>query len=272
MSIHDLHYQLTDLADQELVVEVEGPSVLHIRKGLLDDAAAIDALPDLSALAGESAPMHPPLADVVEIFLRGFNMGLFSSAWDQPRSSLGMLVSDSLDKEQQIKRWHLALTGLHCGTFRVLRNLLRALRPKRVLLRTLQGASTGRSLESLSSLPYPPHSRQVPFQVIRNPTGEKCKAVRLTFHAPLDTNRENDVQAAFNAWAHLLMLGGYLEDDEAERGQIGAAPCPPMILDPFTVEMSFEVFNSDEAALDAAVNLAHYLHQMRAPIESLEFE
>lgn len=274
MSSIDFQFHLVDLPNQELLVEVHGPAAHRIRRGLLHDPAALEELPDLSALAMGPADPELPLADVVELFLRGLDAGLFHAASPRPGSLQGWFVADEFDPVGQIKRWRLCLRDIHPGAFRVLRNLLRAFPAERVVLRTSPDVSGGRSITDLLSQPYPPRARILPFPVSRSanlPDGE-CNAVRLTFREPLDVPVEEKVIAGFEAWAHLLILGGYLSDEAADKGRLGAAPNLPSLIDPHTIEMTFDVFNSDMATLDAAVNLAHRLHQTMAPVESLQFE
>ncbi|WNG47964.1 hypothetical protein F0U60_30345 [Archangium minus] len=222
------------------------------------------------------APAAPelPLSDVVELFLYGLDAGLFHAASPRPGSLQGWLVADELDQGRQIKHWRLCLRDIHPGAFLVLRNLLRALHAERVVLRTSQDMSGGRPIANLPSQPYPPRARTLPFPVSRSAdlSDGECNAVRLTFREPLDAPVEEKVIAGFEAWAYLLMLGGYLSDEAANKGRLGAAPNHPTLIDPHTVEMTFDVFNSDMAALDAAVNLALRLHQTMAPVESLQFE
>jgi hypothetical protein len=274
MPLRNLQLHLLDLPTQQLLVEVQGSCASRIRRGLLDDPSAIEALPDLSELTGEQPAPEPPLADVVELFLRGLETGLFLSASQRPWSSQGELLADEIDETRQLKRWRLSLQDVHPGAFRVLRNLLRALQPDRVLLGTLQGAPGGRPLTDLATLPYPPQTKAPPGRMIVAPSlaDRPCQAVRLTLRDPLDELKEREVMTGFDRWAHLLMLGGYQEDRDADKGRLAAAPNPPSLADSYTVEMTFELFNSAPAALDAFVNMAHRLHQTKFPVESLEFE
>jgi hypothetical protein len=274
MPLRNLQSQLLDAPDQDLLVELQGPTAPRIRRGILEDPSAIEALPDLADLADEQPPPELPLADVVELFLRGLNAGLLHAASQRPWNCQGQLTSDELDESPRLKRWQLSLRDVHRGAFHVLRNLLRSLEPERVLLRTIRGTPHGRLLPDLTTLPYPPHAQVLPFPISRAPslTDGSCQAVRITFREPLDERKEAPVFAALDAWAHLLMLGGYQEDADADRGRIGAAPNPPSLVDSHTAEMTFEVFNSAPAAIDAFINLAHRLHQTTAPVESLELE
>ena len=93
MSIHDVRLQLMALPDQELLVEVQGPTVSRIRQGLLEDASAVEALPDLADLVEGVPEQEPPIADVVELFLRGLEVGLLGAAAPRLGVSQGRLSS-----------------------------------------------------------------------------------------------------------------------------------------------------------------------------------
>ncbi|WP_407742050.1 hypothetical protein [Hyalangium sp.] len=257
--------------DQEVLIELQGTSVLRIQTGFWDNAAAAEALPDPGAPHTILAAEELPRGDVVELFLRALGHGLLSAASSQPWRCEGHQLSAMLDEGQRLRQWRLQLKGVAPSAFLVLRNLVRSLAPDRGRIQTLAPADP--SLLDATTLTYPGRSSSLPFPVKVAPSAIERAPVtaQIVFLEPLGARAEEAGMKGLDAWALLLALGGYQDDDDAGR-LIAAVPSPPSQVDALTLGVSFEVFNSHLAALHGVINLAHRLHHTVAPVAAVEIE
>lgn len=264
---------LTTSPDQTLLIELQGASASRIRPGLLDDPEALAELPDPLDAAEGSSSDDSPQVDVVEVFLGAFNQGLLYAASGKPWECRGALLKSELDEPRQVKRWQLELHDVVVGAFRVLQQLLRSLDPVRQSLQTLSSADDAAEVRRVGSVPYPGRASTLPFPLEISPEASEgeINAVRLVFREKVAAPLEEAGVRGLDAWSRLLVLGGYQDDEEYTSG-LAAAPEPPALVDAFTLEVAFEMFNSAPASLNAIINLAHRLHHTMAPIATIEVE
>jgi hypothetical protein len=124
---------------------------------------------------------------------------------------------------------------------------------------------------AFEALGFPRALDDLPFQVDKEePTrASKNRGVLLSLRSPLDDAVADEIMAALDLWAELIVCGGYAEPGN-EPAKSLAVPDWAVLYDEVSVSQSFsEGFFADEAAFNAVIDYARALAQRGVPVASL---
>ena len=252
LTLRDLEFSVLDLADQEIVVVLQGEDVLHLEGNRSDE--------------GEFPPIPDPVATFVEVAKHG----MLTSAETPPWLSGAELVDRHLERELRLQTWRVRLRHTDRRAFRVLANLLLARTPEHASISTTTFGGVAARRLNLGELRYP-----APFQTTP-PT------FPVDYEMPSRSSRDRFLQISFvrepeaadldaichglDVWGRLPMLGGYPADDMLPW-QSAAVPDGAFLLDPTTVEQAFpDVFRCDDDCYAAVINWAHVVNHSMCPV------
>ena len=214
------------------------------------------------------------MPDVVELFVRATNLGMFCGAAWPAQASRGAVVAKRFDAQRQLQTWQVALAGIDEGAFRILMNLLRALDLTRIEVKPLSSSSplmgAGPWLNYLD-LAYPNYHDPTPFGLeISQPLRlSKDRAVQMVFAGEPDERVVEIVYQGFEIWTALLLCGGYPIERTPPR-QSGAIPDLAYQHDAYSIVQAFpEYFGCDEASFNAVINWGQILHEKYCPLEQI---
>ena len=120
---------------------------------------------------------------------------------------------------------------------------------------------------------FPARAAHPPFpcDVLVDPDREKLRTLRVRGERPFDETMFGVAKEALGSWYLLVATGGYQE---------GFAPIiPPIVgegecylVSPAQLEMTLPDCHAPQAALDALVNWAGWLHKFISPVQSVELD
>jgi hypothetical protein len=252
LTLRDLEWAVLDLADQEVVVVLQGEDVLQIEGNRSEEGD------------------FPPIPDPVATFVEVANHGMLTSAETPPWLSGAELIDRNLDRELRRQTWRVRLRRTDRRAFRILANLLLARTPEHASISTTTFGGVAARRLNLSELRYPApfHAAPPAFPVdYEMPSrSSRDRFLQISFvHAP----RTADLEAicrGLDLWGRLPMLGGY-PADEMVPWQSAAVPDAAFLLDPTTVEQAFpDVFRCDDDCYAAVINWAHVVDHSMCPV------
>jgi hypothetical protein len=215
------------------------------------------------------AHMAEDLPDVVERWVRAVELGVLGSG-EGAAPAVAELVEQSDDGPD--RNWVLRVDKLQWSALTVLVNMLRA-RYDNVYVASRSGLVDRAARLAFEALGFPRALDDLPFQVDKEePTrASKNRGVLLSLRSPPDDSLADEMIAALDLWAELIVCGGYAEPG-SEPAKSLAVPDWAVLYDEVSVSQSFsEGFFADEAAFDAVLDYARALYLRGVPVVSVQF-
>jgi len=244
---------LVNEPNQEVVIDVRGPDVLNI-SGNVESPADPDAV----------------MPDWIELIVAATNLGMMSGAARAPSASRAAVVRKIFDPVTAHMQWTVAFEQVDPGVFLVIMTVLDARQLDEMSLWTMDAPLDAPRID-LTTLAYPGHDRNPPFEIRREPPlrTTRDRMLQVAFVQPPGDELQQAVAGAFDVWGQILILGGYSPAGR-HPALVHTLPDFPYWSDEVTFVQPFEeFFESDEACFNAIISWGSRIHHEGAAVRSI---